>query len=66
MISRQKMDSVRLGDVVRFKEGSRSGRGPVIEIATGHGFPCFLVDWKHPEDPYPRWVGGESLLEDKP
>ena len=56
------MDAVRIGDVVRFREGPRSGSGEVLRIATGHGYPCFLVDWKAPTDPYPRWVGGESLL----
>ena len=51
-----------IGDIVRFKEGNRAGSGPVIRIATGHGYPCYLVDWKDANDPYPRWVGGESLL----
>lgn len=46
-----------VGDVVKFKHGSRAGTAAVIRVATGCGWPCYLVA----TNPYPTWIGHEDL-----
>lgn len=56
-------------DEVRFQHGQMVGIGIVERVATGHGWPCYLVvtEAQNPRASVPHagrvWIGHEDLLK---
>ncbi len=49
-----------VGETIRYKNGRKTQTGKILEIAEGHGWPCYLVT----TEDFPDWVGHENLLAD--
>ncbi len=48
-----------IGQTIRYQSGRKIRSGKVLDVATGQGWPCYLVEAK----PFPEWIGHEHIKE---